>query len=52
MSLKTKGFLYGIIAAVTYGMNPCLHCLFTKKALIQIPYCFTGICLPLSCWPD
>lgn len=22
MSLKTKGFLYGIIAAVTYGMNP------------------------------
>ena len=51
MNNKTKGFIYGAIAAASYGMNPLFALpLYAAGMKVSIPFYSTVISLPQSCF--
>lgn len=50
MNNKTKGYLYGAVAAATYGMNPLFALPLYADGMNADSVLFSGTCWPWRFW--
>lgn len=50
MNVKAKGYVLGVIAAATYGMNPLFALPLYEAGMNPDSVLFSGTCLLSRCW--
>ena len=52
MNTKAKGYVYGAVAAATYGMNPLFALPLYENGMNTNSVLFSVTCLPFRYWPS